>query len=46
MQVTGLDYTNARTSIELSGIEITPALWGDLRVIEGAAIGEINGGGR
>lgn len=40
--VLGLDYAGARAGIEGAGIEITPQLWGDLQVIEAAALAELN----
>lgn len=37
MVAIGLDYQGARAGLELAGIEVTPELWADLRVIEAAA---------
>tara|TARA_Y100000815_G_scaffold150439_1_gene136292 strand:- start:57 stop:236 length:180 start_codon:yes stop_codon:yes gene_type:complete len=34
----GLDYAGARAGLELAGIETTPALWADLRVVEAGAL--------
>lgn len=42
----GLDYAAARVGLEAGGIEVTPALWGDLRVIEAAVVSRMNGGVR
>lgn len=39
----GLDYQGARAGLELAGIAVTPALWGELRVIEAAAVAALNG---
>jgi len=44
MQVIGLNYDCARTAMDLAGIEVTPAIWADVRAIERGAIGEMNGG--
>ncbi|MGK7664260.1 MULTISPECIES: DUF1799 domain-containing protein [unclassified Marinovum] len=38
----GLDYAAVRAGLELSGIEITPETWTDLRLIEFGALGEMN----
>jgi hypothetical protein len=38
----GLDYTAATAGLENAGIEITPDLWAALRIMEGAAIEELN----
>ncbi|WPY96102.1 DUF1799 domain-containing protein [Limimaricola variabilis] len=35
---TGLDYAGARAGLDLAGIEMTPALWADVQVIEAGAI--------
>lgn len=44
MQVIGLNYDCARVAMDLAGIEVTPAIWADVRAIERAAIAEMNGG--
>ena len=38
----GLDYSAARAGFELAGIEVTPALWGEVRTIEAGAAEELN----
>lgn len=35
---TGLDYAGARAGLELAGLEVTPALWADVQLIEHGAI--------
>ena len=40
--VTGLDYAGARAGMKGMGIEITPSLWGDVRIIEAGALQEMN----
>jgi hypothetical protein len=40
--VTGLDYAAARAGMEGDGIEVTPRLWGDVRIIEAGALQEFN----
>lgn len=39
----GLDYTAVRAGLDGFGIETSPALWRDLRVIEAAARNALNG---
>lgn len=39
----GLDYQGARAGLDLAGVAVTPALWADIRVIEGAAVAALNG---
>lgn len=39
----GLDYSAAKAGLELSGIEVTPALWAGLRTMERAARDALNG---
>lgn len=41
----GLDYTAARISLEIAGVVITAALWGQIRVMESAARAALNGVG-
>lgn len=36
----GLDYTAAKAGFDLAGIEVTPDLWDEVRVIEAGAIRE------
>lgn len=38
----GLDYAAARTGLDAEGIEVTPALWADLRLIELGALEALN----
>lgn len=38
----GLDYAAARAGLDLAGIEITPELWAEVRIIEAAAAEELN----
>lgn len=33
----GLDYAGARAGFELAGLDVDPALWGEVRVIEAGA---------
>ena len=40
----GLDATAAETNLRLSGVEITPLLWRQLRLIEEGAKAALNGG--
>jgi hypothetical protein len=40
----GLDYAAAKAGLEAAGIEINPQLWGELRIMEAAAIAAMNGG--
>lgn len=35
---TGLDYTGAARGLELAGVDVTPALWSDIQLIEAGAI--------
>lgn len=39
----GLDYAGAERGFALAGIDIDPALWGDVRVMEAAARNRLNG---
>lgn len=39
----GLDYDGARAGLELAGMEVTPALWADVRLMERAARDALNG---
>ncbi|TMV09817.1 hypothetical protein FGK63_01740 [Ruegeria sediminis] len=43
MRALGLDYAAARAGLDLAGIEMTPALWADVRLIEAGARAEMNG---
>ncbi len=43
MLALGLDYAGAQAGLELAGIEATPALWADIRVIEAGAKAAMNG---
>lgn len=38
----GLDYTAARAGLDLAGIDITPDLWTEVRIIESGATEELN----
>lgn len=38
----GLDYGAVKDGFELSGLEVTPELWADLRLIESGARDELN----
>lgn len=38
VRVIGLDYGAARAGLEMSGIVVSPDLWAELQVIEGAAV--------
>lgn len=40
----GLDYAAARQGLDLAGIDVTPALWDEVRRIEGGAMEELNSG--
>lgn len=40
----GLDYVAAKAGIELSGVEVTPEIWAEVRVIEEGAVEELNRG--
>jgi hypothetical protein len=35
---TGLDYAGVRVGLEIAGVEVTPALWSDIQLIEAGAI--------
>jgi hypothetical protein len=35
---TGLDYAGVRVDLENAGVEVTPALWSDIKLIEAGAI--------
>lgn len=39
----GLDFAGARAGLELAGIEVTPELWADLRIVAIGAKDEMNG---
>ncbi len=39
----GLDYAGVAAGLVGTGIAATPALWGDLRIIEAAARNALNG---
>lgn len=39
----GLDYAGVAAGLRGAGIKATPALWGDLRVMEAAARDRLNG---
>jgi len=39
----GLDYAGVAAGLLGSGIEATPRLWGELRIMEAAARNELNG---
>lgn len=46
--VSGLDYAGARAGLALAGLDVTPALWGDIQMIEAGAVAALNtksGGG-
>lgn len=38
----GLDYTAVRAGLEAEGFAVTPELWRDLRLMEAAALSELN----
>lgn len=40
----GLDYGAAKAALDLAGISVTPAVWDEVRLIEGGAIEELNRG--
>lgn len=40
----GLDYSGVRAGLDAAGMPVTPALWEELRVMEGAARDILNGG--
>lgn len=40
---TGLDYSRVRAGLEMAGIEVTPDLFGKLRVLESAALALMGG---
>jgi hypothetical protein len=40
----GLNYAGAKAGLELAGIEVTPALWDDILVIEAGAVDALNKG--
>ena len=40
----GLDYAGAEAGLRLAGLTMTPALWGEVRVIEAGARNALNGG--
>jgi len=39
----GLDYPAAKVGLEMAGIEVTPALWSDLQMVEIGARAAMNG---
>ena len=39
---TGLDYAAVKPGFKLAGIEMTPALWGDVRIVENGARAALN----
>jgi hypothetical protein len=39
----GLDYSAAEAGLRLAGIEVTPELWSDIRLIEEGAKEALNG---
>ncbi len=39
----GLDYAGSEAGLRLAGIEMTPQLWSEVRVIEAAATAALNG---
>lgn len=39
---TGLDYAGVRAGLDLAGIEVTPDLWPEIRVIEAGAMEAMN----
>jgi hypothetical protein len=43
VHITGLDYTAARAGLELAGVDMTPALWTEVRTIEIGARAAMNG---
>nr|RDS96960.1 hypothetical protein DWF04_03920 [Cereibacter sphaeroides f. sp. denitrificans] len=38
----GLDYAGARAGLDLAGVEVTPALWHELTLIEAGALAALN----
>lgn len=40
---TGLDYSRVRAGLEMAGIEVTPELFGKLRMLESAALALMGG---
>jgi len=40
---TGLDYQRVKAGLEMAGVDVTPELFGKLRVIERAALNAMNG---
>ena len=42
----GLDYGGVATGLAAEAVEVTPALWADLRVIEAGVVARMNGGAR
>lgn len=40
--VVGLDYSAARDGLAMAGIDIAPATWADLRLIEEGAVAALN----
>lgn len=42
MHALGLDYAGARAGLGLAGVEVTQALWAEIRVIEAGAVAALN----
>lgn len=40
--VTGLDYSGAQAGLALAGHTVTPALWGDIQMIEAGVVAELS----
>lgn len=40
--ILGLDYTAAEAGLRLGGIEVTPTLWDEIRLIEASAVDALN----
>lgn len=38
----GLDYAAAQAALALSGLQVTPQIWGEVRLIEASATEELN----
>lgn len=39
---TGLDYTRVRAGLELAGVQVTPELFQQLRILESGALSALN----
>jgi hypothetical protein len=37
LRLTGLDYTAVNVGLEKAGVDVTPALWSDIQLIEAGA---------